>query len=463
MQLIQYFIYNPIKGSDLLKIALITTKQLHGYTKEIIDNLNLNCEIQYFVYSNFSNLVDIYTKNYDLVDGFLISSVLSSQWIKKTYPICRKPVVSFNTDMLTLYKTLFNLVIQDRNTDFSKVYLDFMNSPLFPNQLQKLYEYDKSVYEISDIAENIEELDLGGIFNFCRSIVENITLRWEQGSLDLAVITFSNITEDLEKKGIKYHFAYPSKDHVESSVQRIIKDIQLHKLSENQPAVIDISIDKFNPNEDIFNKDNELLPILLHESITNYNKNYLANFVIKRNHGSFEIFTSQKTVDRITHNKTICSLTNHLKNSLNFTVSVGYGYGEDISEAKYLASLANKEAKYKPYTCSYLATSMDELVGPLTSENNIIVQNSKMEYYEKVAKRVGLSPINVQKIIATMKILKTDNLTAQDLANQLSITVRSANRFLNKLMEAGVAEVVGEDFGTSRGRPKNVYKIDFER
>lgn len=460
--MIQYFIDNPIKGSDLLKIALITTKQLHDYTKEIIDNLNLNCEIQYFVYSNFSNLVEIYAKNYDLVDGFLISSLLSSQWIKKTYPICRKPVVSFNTDMLNLYKTLFNLVIQDRNTDFSKVYLDFMNSPLFPDKLQKLYDYDKPVYELSDIAENIEELDLGGIFNFCRSIVENITLRWEQGSLDLAIITFSNIAEELEKKGIKYHLACPSKDHVESSVHRIIKDIQLHKLSENQPAVIDISIDKFNPNDEIFNKDNELLPILLHESITNYNKNHLTNFVIKRNHGSFEIFTSQKTVDRITNNKTICSLTNHLKSTLKFTVSIGYGYGEDVSEAKYLASLANKEAKYKPYTCSYLATSMDQLVGPLTSENNLIVQNNKMEYYEKVAKKVGLSPINVQKIIATMKILKTDNLTAQDLANQLSITVRSANRFLNKLMETGIAEVIGEEFGTSRGRPKNVYKINFD-
>ena len=73
-------------------------------------------------------------------------------------------------DMLNLYKTLFNLVIQDRNTDFSKVYLDFMNSPLFPDKLQKLHDYDKPVYELSDIAENIEDLDLGGIFNFCRSI-----------------------------------------------------------------------------------------------------------------------------------------------------------------------------------------------------------------------------------------------------------------------------------------------------
>lgn len=446
-----------------MKIAVLTTKQLQDYTKNIIDNLNINCDIQYFIYSNFSNLVEIYAKNYDLVDGFLISSLLSSQWIKETYPICKKPVVSFNTDMLSLYKTLFNLIIQNRNIDFSKVYLDFINSPIYPDNLQKLYNYDKPIYGLSEIVENIEVLDLDGIFNFCRSIVENITLRWNQNSLDLAIITFGNIAEELEERGIKYHLTLPSKDHIERSVHRIIKDIQLHKLSENQPAVIDISIDKFNPNDDIFNKNNELLPLLLHESLNNYNKNHITNFVIKRNHGSFEIFTSKKTIDRITNNRTICSLTDHLKNSLNFTVSIGYGYGEDISEAKYLAALANKESRYKPYTCSYLATSTDELIGPLISENNLTINSNNSNYYEKLAKKVGLSPMNVQKIIATMKILKTDELTAYDLANQLSITVRSANRFLNKLIETGVAEVVGEEFTSSRGRPKNVYKLNFDR
>lgn len=446
-----------------MKIAVITTEQLQSYTKNVINNLNIECEAKYFVYSNFSNLVEIYAKNYDLVDGFLISSFLSSQWIKKTYPICKKPVVSFNTDMLSLYKTLFNLVVQNRNTDFSKVYLDFMNSPLYTYNLKKLYDYDKSIYELSEIVENIEVLDLDGIFNFCRSIVENITLRWEQGSLDLALVTFSNIAEELDKKGVKYHFTFPSRDHIESSVYQVIKDIQLHKLSENQPAVIDISIDNFNPKEEVFNKNNELLPILLHESINNYNKNHLTNFVINRNNENFEIFTSKKTVDRITNARTICSLTNHLKNSLNFTVSIGYGYGEDISEAKYLAALANKKCRYKPYTCSYLATSIDDIIGPLNYESNLTIHSNNNEKYEMLAKRVGLSPMTVEKIIVAMKILRKDNLTAHDLANQLSITVRSANRFLNKLIETGAAEVVGEEFGSSRGRPKNVYKINFNK
>ena len=53
-----------------------------------------------------------------------------------------------------------------------------------------------------------------------------------------------------------------------------------------------------------------------------------------------------------------------------------------------------------------------------------------------------------------------DTITANDIAEVLNITLRSARRILNSLNESGIASLIGKEQPAGRGRPRQVYKIN---
>jgi predicted ArsR family transcriptional regulator len=51
--------------------------------------------------------------------------------------------------------------------------------------------------------------------------------------------------------------------------------------------------------------------------------------------------------------------------------------------------------------------------------------------------------------------------TAQELAKILGVTVRSTHRILLQWLDAGLVEVIGIEKITSKGRPRQIYRLSF--
>lgn len=49
-----------------------------------------------------------------------------------------------------------------------------------------------------------------------------------------------------------------------------------------------------------------------------------------------------------------------------------------------------------------------------------------------------------------------------DLMNSLGISLRSANKYLSHLEEGGYASVCGKKRNGVKGRPVNIYRLDFK-
>ena len=66
------------------------------------------------------------------------------------------------------------------------------------------------------------------------------------------------------------------------------------------------------------------------------------------------------------------------------------------------------------------------------------------------------------KILSVQK--RTDNysVNASVLAEWLKMTPRNARRILNNLVEHGIAEVIGEEAPSSKGRPRNIYRVKLD-
>ncbi|QHE52876.1 hypothetical protein [Pontibacillus sp. HMF3514] len=78
-------------------------------------------------------------------------------------------------------------------------------------------------------------------------------------------------------------------------------------------------------------------------------------------------------------------------------------------------------------------------------------------------KKQGVSGATIYKLRCLCQSIGRNNITAAELSKGFAITLRSARRILTTLENQKVAKVVGEEQLNGRGRPRNVYHIDFDQ
>lgn len=94
----------------------------------------------------------------------------------------------------------------------------------------------------------------------------------------------------------------------------------------------------------------------------------------------------------------------------------------------------------------------NELSGPLARENELRYQLiSNDPQVMDLAERTGLTPASILKLRAIIDMRRSDVFDAQDLADCLEVTVRSARRIISRLIEAGCGKVYAKENPTSRG------------
>ena len=80
----------------------------------------------------------------------------------------------------------------------------------------------------------------------------------------------------------------------------------------------------------------------------------------------------------------------------------------------------------------------------------------------EIARRCNLSAMTIQKLMAIIHSSGSNKITTQDLAERLDTTVRNANRIMQNLCRGNIAKPVYTQSTHSRGRPIQVYALDFD-
>ena len=80
----------------------------------------------------------------------------------------------------------------------------------------------------------------------------------------------------------------------------------------------------------------------------------------------------------------------------------------------------------------------------------------------EITRRSGLSAASVQKIIAVAEARQSFVFDAHELAQCLEVTVRSARRIMNRVMESGLGSVHAKESPVNGGRPKTLVEFHFQ-
>lgn len=93
------------------------------------------------------------------------------------------------------------------------------------------------------------------------------------------------------------------------------------------------------------------------------------------------------------------------------------------------------------------------------SKGQIKYKNLSDEKTIQLSKEIGISSQYIEKINGVINKLGRDEFTSQELAEILSISERSANRILKKIIDTGYGEESNLENSLGPGRPRRKIKM----
>ena len=102
----------------------------------------------------------------------------------------------------------------------------------------------------------------------------------------------------------------------------------------------------------------------------------------------------------------------------------------------------------------------NQIIGPLGSSQLPSFQQNLPDDIFQIAEKCKLSTLTIQKLISIVKMNGSYEITTNELANHLGVTVRNANRILRNLENGGHATIAHTRSTASKGRPVKVYRLN---
>lgn len=129
---------------------------------------------------------------------------------------------------------------------------------------------------------------------------------------------------------------------------------------------------------------------------------------------------------------------------------IGIGYGTDYKTAFEHARIALSASTEQQLR---IVDAAKRLSFPASGET--VQYRVTDEIAFDMVKRIGISPVNVGKILGFSK--RKHEFTAKELTDYLGVSRRTTERLIKKLHDGGFVDVIGEEMSYAQGRPRAVY------
>lgn len=435
-----------------VKLLFITSHYFRQPTVDALARLRVPCETKVIPYDDYEHISQLYGMYADQYDACFTSGVIAKQAIELMYPNPRKPLIPFQISPNALHRDILRVILDTQSMDLSRIAMDFlvpMGNGYSVADFLKMEEID-SVY--ADNALWTRRIGAQNGYTIENLVFDKIVELWENNEIDLVICQYSSIIPRLEEKNIPYRCSFVSDQHLNSLIQEVLVKLELQQLYENHPVIIQIF-----PRQSCFLSRDQYRQLSSH--VQEFIKSNLMECVIQDNNGCCILITSMKILRFLTDEFQVCRLSSYLDEKLGFQVLIGYGVGTTVPHAMNNVQIASREAKILGK--SFIVDSKGCLIGPLNSEQRMVLSANTMPDVSEIAKRCRLSVMTIQKIITILHNIGSDKITTQELASRLDTTIRNANRIMLNLCKGGVAAPVYTQATHSRGRPIQVYALNF--
>ena len=293
-------------------------------------------------------------------------------------------------------------------------------------------------------------------FAFERHLLDFHREQYRSGQVSVCLTSMEHICRPLLDEGVPCVRIYPAKE----VIQEQIYHLQMRHLSavKNQGRLATIAIQfdyVFDDERDLFIREWEKMRYQNEFKERVYAiAQRLEAAVFENGTGQFYLVTTRGMVENVfLKGNENAKLLQFGQRSYKYQVWLGIGIGSTMLEARSRATMAlNRAIADRPGT-SYLVESEDSRSGPVATWNG----DPPDHRLERFTQQTHLSIATLRRLAQALPP-EAGALTAQQLSLRLGITLRSTNRILSRLEEAGCVTTVGKHTD-GKGRPAREIRI----
>lgn len=282
---------------------------------------------------------------------------------------------------------------------------------------------------------------------------------YREGKVDACATCISAVYEELRAVNIPVYRITPNRMSIRSMLNLARTTGESLHFKKSQIAVMTIEVNGLEKliGENKSSYDVSKLHLRLQDTILDYVEKVSGAFISTGN-GKYMIFSTRGALEG-NPDAHASSLLERLSVVTDRQTNIGIGYGVTALAAERNARLALLHAQ-KMGSCAILVDDEGRIEGPLQRPDSIsFTYRTDDAQMSELLKKAGVAITTFAKLLAVQKHLGKNSISAPEIAEMLGMTTRNARRILTDLEQHGLAEVIGEEAPTNRGRPRKIYRI----
>jgi hypothetical protein len=375
------------------------------------------------------------------------------------YNIARKsieddiPMLYVSFSGTALYKALFNYTCLEclNNNKCLRFSVDTIHKSIVEEMLKELNISNYEIYvNDSDITKSSTELA-----NYHSDL-------YYSGKIDFMITCLTSTFDRLKSEGMTVYRIIPTITSIRDSLKMVYLEAQNIISKKAHLCVGVMKILSFNKNEsyNLSEYEQSRLKLAVSEQFINFCEGIKASMKFEGD-DEYIFFATRGAIENITNYYRFMPIIRDITEQNSINVCIGLGYGYSANEAEKNSRNALMYAINSKKNCCYVIMEDGKVRGPLQSGRIIEFysrpQDSNISF---LAEKTNLSAMKINRIFGVMESYGKNTITANEVAETLNITNRSARRILNSFEQAGIAKIIGEEQPIGRGRPRKIYGIN---
>lgn len=409
--------------------------------KEFPDNLSFVP----FIYHTATETTDIMKEHYDAFDYFLFSGPIPYEIAKLTIQ---------NTDKLFyihlletgFYKALLQLIVSTNNA-IRCVSIDILNTSNV---------VDISLDQLSVPLKEMIVKTFDAQINYYELYEHHLRL-YQENKVDAVLTCYPEVMELLKKDKIPVEWISTTKLATKQVIKSIEQKAQISYFKRTQIGVcmIDVDTTMYEEQSEQLSYDFQFTTLKMNEGLLTLSRDMNGSF-FEIGDGKYMIFSSRGEI--LDHLVFLNETISRLKKSWKREIIVGIGFGDSALKAEvnarkaiYKSELENKHI--------VLIDNEDEMIQvPLEYIHTTSTISDDTQLFHLLKdKNISIQAFERVRDIIHMK--KWHQFTSNDIALELNMSNRNAQRLLQSFKEAEIIEQIGEEKVSKKGRPRKLYQM----
>ncbi|MFB4164074.1 hypothetical protein ACE1TI_09585 [Alteribacillus sp. JSM 102045] len=400
-----------------------------------------------FSYEQHGETADIVREHQDNVDAWLCSGPIPYAIAEKTLGSAEN-IYGILFLENGIYKSLINLVLQQKEMP-KKISMDVPEEANIAKASIDQLDITPEKFHIKTFPA---EADFKQVYNYHKKL-------WSDNNTEGVLTCYPQVRDLLQKEGIPSTWITTTVLETKQTLQSIVEKAKTEYYQNAQIAVCFVEIGEleFTPGKEAMSFDLQIADLKMNESLLFLSRK-LNGSLLNAGNGRYMIFSSRGELEQKMNmlQQTLQSLIREWKRA----VVGGIGFGDSAMRAEFNARIAVQRSK-KVKEGTIIVTMEDgETIeyhpkGKEINYDSLVTDSSMLEKL----KTINISAQMYEKVKSCAVQKDWSVFTAKDIALELDMSNRNAQRILSELQRAGLIYFIGEKKNHSKGRPNKVYSF----